>query len=171
MVLFFRRNLLPERLNDKIDEMKQVNGTVETRLYNAAIERLNRNFSVEQSKRLASLMIAQSKQESGSKYNSDVFKQLNNAFGYKVYNGSPYQLFDKSIKAVDGGASAHFKTLEDGAREVADWIGRRKADFKTVVTANDYVDAMFKNGYTPMVYKADYVKNVNSFYNAMPNIA
>ncbi len=170
LAIYFRRYILPERLNDKIDDMN-IKGNTETQIYNAAIERLARHFNAQQSKILAAFMVAQSKQESGADYGSKVAKTLNNVLGYKVYKGSPYQLFDKSLAAVDGGASAHYANVADCAREVADWIGRRATDFATVTTAKQYVDAMFKNGYTPMPYYNDYLANVTKFSNQMQNTA
>ena len=166
IVVYYRKYILPERFNDKITDMFTPKGNTQTLIYNAAIERLSRKFNAQQTKLLAAFMVAQSRLESGN-YTSKVFKELNNALGYKVYKGSIYQKFDKSIGAVDGGASAQYANVQDSAREVADWIGRRKASFENVATTAQYVKAMADNKYfnTTVATIADYTASVTKFYN------
>lgn len=58
MLVYFRRYVLPERLNDKLTDMFTPNGSTQTLIYNAAMERLQRKYTLQQSKLLAAFMVA-----------------------------------------------------------------------------------------------------------------
>lgn len=96
------------------------------------------------SPKLASFMVQQAKFESGN-YQSDVFKDCNNSYGYKYVgqslstgpcNGSP-----------EGDNYAGYESVADSAKEVARWIKRREDQFKDVNTSDDYSAVLKKNGY------------------------
>ncbi|UAY54789.1 glucosaminidase domain-containing protein [Arachidicoccus terrestris] len=119
--------------------------SIEKTIYDAALPRLKRHFSDSQSKRLASFMVAQSRYESAN-YTSHVFKANNNAFGYKYYGASDYQL-GQGIISNEGNPYADYSTIDNSAEEVADWLGRRQSDFENVNTLLGYAEALKKNDY------------------------
>lgn len=125
--------------------MTYQNGSVESLIFNAAISKLNPFSSAEQKQLLAHLMVAQSKHETAN-YKSSAFKNLNNAFGYKQYKGSSYQIGSGGTP-TDGGKFAKYANVENSALEVASWINRRWNDFKNVQTPTDYANALKKNLY------------------------
>lgn len=94
---------------------------------------------------LASYMVAQSQHETGN-YTSDVFKRNNNAFGYKYYPGSSYQL-GSGKGSPEGDSYANYASVSDSALEVAAWIGRRKTQFINVKSVDEYVSVLKKDGY------------------------
>lgn len=130
-------------------------------LYNSALSRLTRKFNLSQSKLLASLMVAQAKHETGN-FTSSVFKNNNNAFGYKYYKGSLYQI-GKGKTSPELDSYGNFNTPEDSAKEVADWLGRRKADFEKISTPAEYGHLLKKYKY----YGADenlYITALKNFF-------
>lgn len=68
-------------------------------------------------------------------YTSNVFKNLNNAFGYKYVgqkkwaagSGSSAPATDAQGNA-DGGIYARYKSVEDSTGELVDWLYRRQRD-------------------------------------------
>lgn len=93
---------------------------------------------------LANLLIAQAQLESGN-FSSHIFLTCNNAFGYKyigqaLANGPCGQ-------SPSGNSYAHYNSLEDSTKEVADWILRRWDQFKSINNPFDYAKALKKNGY------------------------
>lgn len=141
----------------------------EKRIYAAALERLERKFPQGQARLLASLMVAQSKYETAN-YTSNVFKKNNNAFGYKYYKGSLYQngfgLVAPSKDAQgnpDGGSYAKYSDVADSAREVADWIGRRKESFINVSNPLTFAAALKNNDYFGQT-AYQYYQGVQKYY-------
>lgn len=174
IVIIYRRYILPDRTNDKITDMFTPKTDTETLIYKAAIERLLRKFTEAQSKLLAGFMVAQSKHETAN-YTSPVFKHNNNAFGYKYYKGSLYQI-GRGTGSPEGNAYAKYKNVQDSAREVADWIGRGQTAFASVNTITDFATALKKGrpgyeyyhtekGYTVQASINNYIKGMTHFYS------
>lgn len=163
MVIILRRLLLPDWLADKIDDMTTTEKRVPVLIYNAAFERLQRKFTPAQSKLLATMMVAQSKVESNV-YTSNVYIQNKNAFGYKYYAGSIYQVAKgTNAPASEGDSYGAYASVEDSAREVADWLCRRADYFKNVVTVADYATALKANQYYGETAAA-YARDMNTYY-------
>ncbi len=128
-------------------------GSISDRIYQAALQRLSLKFTSAQAAVLSRLMVAQSKYETAN-YTSHVLQANKNAFGYKYYRGSIYQIgigtpasgFDASGN-LDGGTYGLYRDVADSAREVADWIGRRKADFINADSPTMYAVALDHNDY------------------------
>lgn len=114
-------------------------------IYNSALERLKLKFEFAQAEKLAKFMIAQAKHETAG-FTSKVFKTNNNAFGYKYYKGSIYQL-SKGLNSPEGDSYAKYNSVEDSSKEVADWLGRRKDKFKGVITIEDYSKQLKESKY------------------------
>jgi hypothetical protein len=110
----------------------------------SAYERLLRNFDSSQADLLSTFEVAQAAHETGN-FTSDAFVRNNNAFGYKPFIGSIWQVIPPPSGANK--TYAYFKTVEDSAREVADWIGRRKSSFQNVTTLSAFAGALKANGY------------------------
>lgn len=92
---------------------------------------------------LASFMTSQARHES-SVYASAVFKNCNNAFGYKYVGQS---LAVACSGSPEGDKYAKYNSVQDSAREVARWIKRRSAQFENVKTVEEYAVVLEKNGY------------------------
>lgn len=151
------------RVFDKISNMF-LPGTTQQRIYDAALQRLQTKFDDSQAKILAGLMVAQSCYETavgGQPYKSNVLQNNLNAFGYKYYPKSIYQIGKGSI-SPELNAYARYNDVADSAREVADWIGRRKADFNKVKEYEGYALALKKNNYFGQDAQA-YAKGVLKF--------
>lgn len=118
---------------------------IEREIYQAAMERLPRRFTPAQAQRLASLMLAQAKLETGN-FTSNVFKTNKNAYGYKYYKGSIWQA-GPGVMSPEGNTYANFRTVGDSAKEVADWLGRRAKNFNSVTTPEAYAQALKAAGY------------------------
>ena len=116
----------------------------QAQIYKAGLEKL-RSLSFPNAELLAKFMVVQSQHETGN-YTSHVFKSNNNAFGYKFYPGSAYQLAG-GVKSPEGDPYAAYASVSDSAREVAAWIGRRKDKFVTVKTVDQYVHTVKQAGY------------------------
>lgn len=133
---------------DKIANMFLPN-TTQSRIYDAALQRLKTKFDAKQAENLAQKMVSQSCYETaigGVPYRSNVLQNNLNAFGYKYYKGSKYQTGIGTI-SPELNSYAKYKDVADSAREVADWIGRRKADFINVKNLEQYAEALKKNNY------------------------
>jgi len=113
-------------------------------IYKAAFDKL-KSLSFPNAAELAKFMVVQSQHETAN-YTSKVFKTNNNAFGYKRVNGSAYQLGAGRL-SPEGDNYARYSSLSDSAKEVASWIGRRKKDFVSVKTADQYVHTLKLQGY------------------------
>ena len=91
-------------------------------------------------------MIAQAIHETGN-FTSNVFRNNLNAFGYKRFARSPYQVKD-GFKSPEGNNYAAYNDVADSSREVADWIGRRKTKgFATVKTPVEFAKRLKENAY------------------------
>lgn len=118
--------------------------STQQQIYNAAIQRLRLKFSQSQAELLALMMIPMAQFETNN-FTSNVFKNNNNAFGYKYFPGSAYQIGRGTAAPQTGGDSGsygRYATVADSAKEVADWIGRGQAAFKNVKTIPDFVQAL-----------------------------
>ncbi len=168
VLVIYRRTFLPVRLNDKIDDLATTEKSVPVLIYNAAFERLQRHFTDDQSALLATLMVAQSKLETAN-YTSAVYLQNNNAFGYKYYADSIYQAgMGLAAPASENDNYGIYANVADSAREVADWIGRRSADFTNVTGVYDYAAALSNDKY--FTEAADlYAADMNHYFTT--NIA
>jgi flagellum-specific peptidoglycan hydrolase FlgJ len=114
-------------------------------VYQTAFSRLQKKFTVSQSMNLSRLITAQAIHESNN-FQSNVFKKNNNAFGYKYFAKSPYQL-GSGTKSPESDNYAKYKDLKDSTLEVSDWILRRYNDFNNVTDYLSYANALKKNGY------------------------
>jgi hypothetical protein len=126
------------------------------------------NVAIEEglSSKLAGFMVQQAKFESND-YQSDVFKDCNNSYGYKYVgqslsngpcNGSP-----------EGDAYAGYNSVKDSAREIARWIKRREDQFKDVNTSDEYSAVLKKNGYFGDNL-ANYQKGLKRYSDAVKNL-
>jgi len=113
-------------------------------IYNAGLQKL-KALGFPNADSLAKYMVAQSQHETAN-YTSNVFKKNNNAFGYKRYNGSAYQL-GSGLRSTEGDSYAAYGSVQDSAYEIAAWLGRRKTAFVGVASVEQYVSAMKKAGY------------------------
>jgi len=141
----------------------------QAQIYKASLDKL-RSLSFANAELLAKFMTAQSEHETGN-YTSRVFKTNNNAFGYKRVNGSAYQLGAGRL-SPEGDSYAAYASVSDSAKEVAAWIGRRKAQFVGVKTADEYVHTLKANGYfgdKETNYLADVKRYLASF--TVPQVA
>ena len=100
-----------------------------SRFKQAFTDRLSgwRDFSDKDLAALTDLALAQAQVESAD-FSSSVFRNYNNAIGYKYYPGSIWQLSAGGM-SPEGDRYAEYATVEDSARELADWIHRRASSF------------------------------------------
>lgn len=112
---------------------------------------------------LASFMVAQSKHETAN-YTSNVFKVNHNAFGYKVYQGSDYQI-SSGVRSPEGNAYGNYSIAADSAKEVAAWIYRRWSVFKNVSTLYEYCAALKTYSYFTASLSV-YYNGCNSFFSS-----
>ena len=110
---------------------------------------------------LARLAVAQSKHETGN-YTSAVFKNNNNAFGYKYYPGSDWQLKAGTL-SPEGNSYAKYSSVENSANEIAAYINRRKTLFSFVNDADSYARVLKTEGYYGDSL-ANYSRGLNTFY-------
>lgn len=113
-------------------------------------------------RRLAGFAVAQAKFESAN-FSSNVFKKNLNPIGYKYYSGSLWQI-GSGVKSPEGDSYAKFASVGDAARELADWIKRRRSDFMNVDSLAEYVSMMKKNGYFGD-HESIYFSGVASYYD------
>lgn len=91
--------------------------------------------------KLAVLMVAQSKLESGN-YKHRFFTIGKNAFGYSYDKNSRWQLDKGGPKADNGVPIAQYKSVEDSTHEVTSWIKRRQRDGQFPRDLNTIQDPM-----------------------------
>jgi hypothetical protein len=139
------------------------------RIYAAMLQRLERKFTTAQAKVLGTLGVQQCSYETsynGVPFSSNVFRKYNNVCGYKVYKGSLYQ--DKAAGGMSPEGNAYGSYLEQGvegcARELADWIGRRKESFLNVQNETQYAVAMKANDFMGQSATA-YAAGMKTFKN------
>jgi hypothetical protein len=103
---------------------------------------------------LSSLVVAQSKHETatdGIPYSSAVFLDDNNGFGYK-YTGNAWQSGPGRVSS-EGDHYAHYTSVDRSAKEIVDWIYRRRAegkfpaDLSTITTPEQYAQLLKNAGY------------------------
>lgn len=75
-------------------------------------------------------------------FTSRVFKETNNCIGYKYFPGSDWQAGKSAHPSTEGDPYASYISVDNCARELAHWIGRRKNVFQFVSTLKDYVHAL-----------------------------
>lgn len=106
---------------------------------------------------LASLIVGQARYETND-YTSNVFKTLNNAFGYKYVGQTKWPVGagtgapSKDAQGnADGGTYAKYKSVADSTGEIVDWIKRRQAEGKininAIQTPEQYATALKNSGY------------------------
>jgi len=131
---------------------------------------------------VANLLIAQARLESAD-YNSNVFKQNTNAFGYKFVGQSGATRGTVAPKsewpnANTPGYYAKYKTVSDSANEVINWLFRRQQEGKFLVnqltTAGKYASGLkagnyygssaadYGNGLTAKLKKIDFTSSSGS---------
>jgi hypothetical protein len=113
---------------------------------------------------LQNIWFAQSQHETAN-YSSNVFKKNNNAFGYKRYNGSSYQL-GSGLRSTEGDSYASYASVQDSAQEVAAWLGRRKSSFVGVASVEQYVFNLKKAGYFGDK-ESNYLAGVKKYFNSL----
>lgn len=132
-------------------------------IYSTALQKLKAlNFPNADS--LAKLIVAQSQHETAN-YTSHVFKANNNAFGYKRYAGSAYQL-GSGLASPEGDSYARYASVEDSTKEIAAWLGRRKTAFVGVSSVEQYVSAMKKAGYFGDT-ESNYLAGVKKYFASL----
>jgi len=117
---------------------------IEDRIFTAAMSRLAGRIS--NARFIAVAMVAQAKHETGN-FRSNAFRKHNNAFGYMYYPASKYQQKKPGLIADNKLPVAHYATIEDSAKEVADWILRRKSSFEGVTTLRQFAETLKAKGY------------------------
>lgn len=106
---------------------------------------------------LANLIVGQARYETND-YTSNVFKTLNNAFGYKFVGQTKWPIGPGSTAPAkdaqgnaDGGTYAKYKSVADSTGEIVDWIKRRQAEgvlnITTIQTPGQYAAALKRAGY------------------------
>jgi uncharacterized FlgJ-related protein len=118
---------------------------------------------------LAKIVTAQSQYESGN-YTSNVFKTDNNAFGYK-YVGQKIATRGLPSPASEGDNYAHYNSVADSAKEIANWLKRRHKEGKlpaleAITTPAQYSKLIKAAGY----YGASentYTKGITKIFNSL----
>lgn len=115
----------------------------ETAVYNTAV-------SNEVPATVALLIVAQAKHESAN-FSSKVFKQNNNAFGYK-YVGQSNATQGTAAPSSEGDYYAKYDSIEGSALEVVNWWKRRIKQgvinyWSDISTPDSYAAALKKAGY------------------------
>jgi len=117
---------------------------IASRIYTSAHAQLAAN-GFGNSDVLAQAMVYQSMLETAS-FTSAVFLQNNNGFGYKRVVGAKWQKGAGRV-STEGDRYALYSSVEDSAREVADWLGRRKAHYSAIQDLDQYAAALKADGY------------------------
>lgn len=109
----------------------------DTAVYNQAV-------SMGMPSAVAQNIVGQARHESGN-YTSDVFRNSNNAFGYKFFAGAKWQ------KGGNYKGYATYSSIQNSTAEVVDWLKRRQSEGKLTITAlsspEAYATALKKNSY------------------------
>jgi len=123
---------------------------IDTAIYNQAI-------SMGMPAEVAKLIVAQARFESAD-YNSRLFNDWNNAFGYKWVgqkkwaNGPAFAAPNQDAGGnADGGTYAAYNNVQDSTGELVDWLKRRQAEGKfsiaSLTTPAAYASALKGSGY------------------------
>ena len=115
----------------------------------------NTSISAGLSPAMANLMVSQAKFESGN-FTNNAFKNNLNAFGYKYYSGSDWQI-GKGNTSTEGDPYAKYNSLADSTNEVVSWWKRRESKgqlpnswkLSDLNTAERYTYALKHNTYAP----------------------
>lgn len=118
---------------------------------------------------LAKIVTAQSQFESGN-YQSNVFKTDNNAFGYK-YVGQKIATRGLPSPVSEGDHYAHYASVSDSAKEIANWLKRRLKEkklppFEQITSPGQYSKLIKQAGY----YGASentYTKGITKIFNQL----
>ena len=119
-----------------------------------------------QARSLADYATAQAQFESEN-FSSPVFRETMNAIGYKHVPGSRWQCGRSAHPSTEGDYYAAYKTLGDCARELANWIYRRREWFAQVVGLPAYVALMKQCGYFGCP-EAQYLHGLMGYFSAKP---
>jgi hypothetical protein len=113
---------------------------------------------------LANILLSQAQHETNN-FTSDVFKENNNAFGYK-YVGSKFQEKEKGILSPEGNTYGKYSSVEKSALETINWVKRNVSDYKSIATPEEYASAL-KNGKVGSYYSDDlknYQQGLKNFF-------
>lgn len=116
--------------------------TAQQQAYDAAIYQQATSQGIPQA--VAQNIVAQARHESGD-YTSNVFENTNNAYGYGLYAGSPWQTGGE----FEG--FAEYTNIQNSTGEIVDWLKRREAEGKlsisSLTTPEAYATALHNQGY------------------------
>jgi flagellum-specific peptidoglycan hydrolase FlgJ len=142
--------------------------SIEDRIFNQALK--GSNFNKGLPPVLSSLLVAQAAHETGN-FQSNFFKNYNNAFGYSYVPGGVYQSGAGTL-ADNGQPIAAYKTIEDSTKEVVDWIYRRvkegkfPADLYTITTPEQYAQLLKAANYYGDTLQ-NYAAGLKRFFTAV----
>lgn len=113
---------------------------------------------------LSQLIVAQAAHETAN-FTSPVFKNANNAFGYKYVSGAKWQTGNYNGYAM-------YATVEDSTHEITDWLKRRVKDqrggftndLNSITTPEIYAEELKKAGYYEDA-ETNYEGGVNYYFN------
>lgn len=113
---------------------------------------------------LAYLIAAQAVHETGN-FTSKLFKENNNAFGYKYVKGAMWQEGPGRM-SPEKNVYARYASVTNSVHEVTAWIRRRLKEglfppLKEITTPNQYASALKKSGYYGDTIK-NYVAGIES---------
>lgn len=100
---------------------------------------------------LALYLVAMACHETGD-FDSNIFRDDKNAFGYSYVAGSRYQEGPGRM-ADNGQYAAHYRTVNDSVRELVDWIYRRRAEgifpanLRAITSLAQYVSLLKRSSY------------------------
>lgn len=120
---------------------------------------------------LSELIVSQARHETGN-FTSNVFKNDNNAFGYKYVPGARYQV-SKGTPIGDW-YYAKYQSLEDSTHEITAWIKRRQsegvfpADLRLIKTAEQYASLLKQANYYEDTV-SNYLEGLKRWLRSMPN--
>lgn len=120
--------------------------------------------------RLAELMVAQAKHETGN-FTSNFFRNFNNAFGYSYVKGAKWQLPDPGTLADNNAPIAKYSSVANSTMEIVDWIKRRQREGKfpanlSEVTSPEQYAQLLKAANYYQDTLANYSRGLVSFFKA-----
>lgn len=144
--------------------MTSIQNDASTRIYNQCLAGTPNNPGLPDA--LAKLVVGQSYNETNG-WTSNFFINNNNCFGYECDSGSVYQDGCSSGNADNAVPVGNYASIEDSAKEVIDWIYRRKAegkfpDLSTVTDATTYSNLLKSDGYFTSS-ASSYASRINDF--------
>lgn len=109
----------------------------------------NKAVAMGMNPQLAKIIVAQARFETGD-YLSPVFKNLNNAFGYKFVGQTKWPV-GAGAAANDGGVYAKYANVADSTGELVDYLKRKEKSGGLVIeqlnTPEQYAAALKRLGY------------------------